>query len=89
MVSINKLRGKIVECGLTIETLADMMGINRSTLYRRLNAGGEKISIKEANQLKEILQLTSAEAAEIFFSSNVAQYATFWRVGNTHDSKRY
>lgn len=72
MVSINKLRGKIVECGLTIESLADMMGMNRSTLYRRLNTGGENISIKEANQLKEILHLTPIEATDIFFGSIVA-----------------
>ncbi|WP_312281034.1 helix-turn-helix transcriptional regulator [Oscillibacter sp.] len=89
MVSINKLRGKIVECGLTIENLADMMGINRSTLYRRLNTGGENISIKEANQLKEILQLTPVEANNIFFNSNVASNATRCEVDNTHDFNRY
>lgn len=89
MVSINKLRGRIVECGLTIENLADMMGINRSTLYRRLHTGGENISIKEANQLKDILQLTPAEANDIFFSSNVAPCATDCEVCNTYDFNRY
>ena len=48
MVNINKLKGKIVENGLTIEKLADNIGIDRSTLYRKINNNGETFTIKEA-----------------------------------------
>ena len=32
MVNINKLRGKIIACGLSVEELAEKVGINKSTL---------------------------------------------------------
>ena len=38
MVNVNKLKGKIVECGLSIEELAKRIGKDRATLYRRLNS---------------------------------------------------
>lgn len=71
MVNVNKLRGKIVERGLTIEDVAEAMGINRSTLYRKLQMPNN-ITIGEANAICKILNLTSKEAIDIFFSSDVA-----------------
>lgn len=68
MVNTNKIRGRIVELGLSVEAVADAMEINRSTLYRKLNSGGEAISIREASQLSTILQLSPNEAANIFFA---------------------
>lgn len=41
MVNVNKLKGKIVECGLSIEELAKRIGKDRATLYRRLNSNGK------------------------------------------------
>ena len=35
-VDVNKLNGKIAERNTTKEALADAIGINRSTFYRRL-----------------------------------------------------
>lgn len=72
MVNINKLKGKIVENGLTVEDLADKIGLNRSTLYRKINNDGETFSIKEANLICSALGLTGQEATEIFFSQYVA-----------------
>lgn len=72
MVNVNKLKGKIVECSINIETLAESMGINRATLYRRLNGGGDSLSIKEADAILKKLKLTEKEAASIFFSQFVA-----------------
>jgi DNA-binding Xre family transcriptional regulator len=72
MVNINKLKGKIVENELSIEKLAEKMGIDRSTLYRRFDSKGEDFTIKETGQICEILNLTEKEIAEIFFSQTVA-----------------
>lgn len=71
-VNVNKLKGKIVECGLSISDLADMIGINKSTLYRKLDTNGESLLVSEANAIVKALHLTSAEAMAIFFSQLVA-----------------
>lgn len=72
MVNINKLKGKIVENGLTTEKLADNIGINRSTLYRKMNSNGENFTIKEASLIAKTLNLTLEETNAIFFSQFVA-----------------
>ena len=66
-VNINKLKGKIVEKDMSVETLAARIGINKSSLYRKLN-NYEKITIGEAVKMKEALEMNDAEAYEIFLS---------------------
>lgn len=66
-MNINKLKGKIVEKGMNPESLADAIGINRSTLYRKLN-NGEKITIGEALKMKDALEMSKEEACEIFLT---------------------
>lgn len=63
----NKLKGKIVEKGMNVEALADKIGLERSTLYRKLN-NFEKISIGEAMRMKVALEMTDDEAISIFLS---------------------
>lgn len=75
MASINKLKGKIVEKGINISKLAELMDIDRATLYRKLSGGGDKITIREANEISRILGLTKEEVNTIFFDHNVAWYA--------------
>lgn len=72
MVNVNKLKGKIVEKGMTVEQLARKMGVNKSTIYRKLNNAGETFTIKDANLICSILGLTGQEAAGIFFNQYVA-----------------
>jgi transcriptional regulator of acetoin/glycerol metabolism len=63
----NELKGKIVARGMNVEALADAIGIDRSSLYRKLN-NFEKITIGEAIRIKDALCLTNAEAYEIFLA---------------------
>ena len=72
IVNVNKLRGKIVEQGITVEKLASQIGIDRSTLYRKMNNEGESFTIKEANLICKALNLNGQEATAIFFSQYVA-----------------
>ena len=69
MLNANKLNGKIIENGLDKTTVAEMMGIHRSTLHRKINNEGEKLSVKEANELVKILKLSSEDAMSIFFAN--------------------
>ncbi|MHB9781145.1 DUF739 family protein [Streptococcus sp. 10F2] len=71
MVDVLKLKGKIVEKNTTQEALADKMGIDRSTFYRKMKQGGN-FSIKEANAIVQYLSLSRDEALRIFFAETVA-----------------
>lgn len=72
ILNVNKLKGKIVENEMNITTLAKRMGIDRATLYRKINRDGETFTIKEVNLIVKILNLTTEEAMEIFFKDFVA-----------------
>ena len=66
-MKLNKLKSKIVEKGMNVETLAEKIGVDRTTLYRKLN-NFDKITIGEANRIKAILELTNEEASSIFLA---------------------
>lgn len=72
MVNIKKLKGKIVEKGLTVAQLAVAIKIDPATLYRRLNDKGNSFTIGEVNRIVSELSLTTEEATNIFFDTNVA-----------------
>lgn len=69
-MNTNKLKGKIVEKGLNIGDLADEIGMDRATLYRKIKE--ESFSIKEASLICEKLDLTRDEVMAIFFTHYVA-----------------
>ena len=66
-MNVAKLKGKIVEREMNVETLAEKIGMERTALYRRLN-DAEKITIGEAIKMKEALGLTASEATDIFLA---------------------
>lgn len=69
-VDITRLRGKIVECGMTQEKMAQKLGMNKSTLSRKMKSNAVAFSVGEMFQIAEILRLTNREAAEIFLAEN-------------------
>lgn len=66
-MNANKLKGKMVEKNLNVAKTAELLGMNKSTLYRKLN-GFEKFTVSDAVQLKHLLGLTDLEALDIFLS---------------------
>lgn len=66
-MNILKLRGKMVEKEMRVESLAATLEIDRATLYRKLN-NGESFTVGEARKIKNALELTREEAHDIFFS---------------------
>lgn len=66
----NKLKflGKIKENGKTIQEVADFLGINPATLYRKMN-GESDFYREEIQKLSEYLNLE--EPMEIFFAEKV------------------
>lgn len=67
----NKLKGKIVEKGLNVETVAEKIGIDKATFYRKLG-DFDKFNIGEANRIKDVLGLTNQEACDIFLTVHSA-----------------
>ena len=71
-VNVNKLKAKMVERGLNVSQVAEKIGIDRSSLYRKLNNQGETLTVKEAKAIVKVLNITPREAASIFFGNDVA-----------------
>ncbi len=72
MVNVNKLRGKMVECGVKVDCVAEQLGVSRSTFYRKLESDGGAFTIKEVSIIAKALHLDLAELNSIFFSEVVA-----------------
>lgn len=66
-MKLNLLRSKMVEKGMNVEQLAAAIGVDRSSLYRKLNKF-EKVTVGEAVKIKEVLQLSNEEASQIFLA---------------------
>lgn len=72
LTNVDKLKGAIVERRFTLEKVAETIGIDKSTLYRKLSNGGEDFTIKQADEITKLLGLSASEAQAIFFSQFVA-----------------
>lgn len=71
MVDVEKLKAKILEKKHTVATLADAVGIDKATLYRKMK-GGNAFSINEVDKIIVVLELDKKEVNSIFFSQFVA-----------------
>lgn len=71
-MNLLKLKGKIAENDMTLKEFALAIGIDYSTLYRKMKNDGDTFLIKEANVIVEVLNLSQEDALNIFFTNNVA-----------------
>jgi len=71
MFNRNKFRAKVVENGFTLEEVAKQLGINPSTLDRKMS-GISDFSRNEIQILRKVLSMTAAECDEIFFAEELA-----------------
>lgn len=67
MIQMNKLKARMVEKGMSIADVATAMGIDKSTLYRKLR-DPNKLCVGDVRRLASILELNEADAQAIFFS---------------------
>ena len=68
MTNVSILRGKIAECNTTQEAVANAMGINRSTFYRKMKEEGKFFTIEEVQKMAKILSLNEEDIMKIFFA---------------------
>ena len=71
-MNVNKLKGKIVENGLNVSQLASSIGIDKTTLYRKLTSNGDTLTISEAEKIARTLNLSMEDVNAIFFANFVA-----------------
>lgn len=69
VVNTARLKGKIVERGNTQEAVADAIGMDRSTFYRKMKNDGKNFTIGDIHNLVSAVPLTKDEAIDIFFAS--------------------
>lgn len=69
MFNRNEFRAQIVRSGKTAKEVAEHLGINESTLYRKIQADGS-FSREEINKLIIYLGIENPEA--IFFANDLA-----------------
>jgi predicted transcriptional regulator len=67
MTDLKLLREVIDESGLKITALSEKAGINRTTLYNRLNGKGD-FTVSEMSRLSDALRLSSSDRDRIFFA---------------------
>lgn len=67
MFSKNKLSAKIVENGFTMKDIAERLGINQATLYRKMNSETD-FTRNEISMLKDCLHFSLDEMNDIFFA---------------------
>lgn len=70
-MNANKLKGRIVEMGLSIDKVASGIGINPATMYRKLN-GESEFTRDEILALAQVLNLTDGDIISIFFTAKSA-----------------
>ena len=68
MTNVSILRGKIAERNTTQEAIANAMGINRSTFYRKMKEEGKFFTIEEVQKMAKILSLNEGDIMKIFFA---------------------
>lgn len=71
-INVKKL-DELIELRSSKQKVADKIGINRSTFYRKMNGKVKGFSIEEAQKIADVVPLTNEEAIEIFFGEKVAK----------------
>jgi transcriptional regulator with XRE-family HTH domain len=69
MVNTRELKAQMRRKGMTQRELAQEVGINITTLNRKINnEGGDLITVKEATEITKILDIPEDMIGSIFFA---------------------
>ena len=68
MTNVSILRGKIVEHNTTQEAVADAIGINRTTFYRKMKENGKNFTVAEVQRIADVLSLSGDDVMRMFFA---------------------
>ena len=71
-----KLKAKLAELGLLIKDLAQLTGIPKATLYRKLYHAPDTVTLREMKAVQKALSLTSEECWAIFICPECTEIGT-------------
>ena len=69
-MKVNLLRAKIVENGMTANSMCDEIGMSKSAFYRKIN-GTSDFYREEIAKIVKVLHLTPEDTFNIFFEAEV------------------
>ena len=64
--NMDKLRGRMAEKKIGKEELAERIGMDASTFYRKMRGDGEKFTVGQMHKIVEVLGLSREDAITIF-----------------------
>ena len=70
-MNVFDLKAEIARCGLTIPKLAEIIGIDKKTMYSRMN-GETSFKQNEIANISVALKLTDDKIISIFFTNMVS-----------------
>lgn len=69
-IDVAALKRTIASKNTTLDAVAGILGIDRSTLYRKLRGDARGITLKEAQKISDYLELDICETIRIFWKRN-------------------
>lgn len=72
MIEVNRIKKKMMELDVTVKDMAQVIGVDESTFYRKLKKNGSTFSVEQAQKIAEHLNLSESEACAIFFNQKLA-----------------
>lgn len=71
-VDIEALRGRMKAKNMNVKAVAEAVGMDESTMYRKMNACGITFTVGEVYKIIDILEINKKDAEAIFFSQKLA-----------------
>lgn len=75
MINYAKLKGLMAERGLTVVSLAQMLGVSRQAASEKVN-GKTRITVTDAQTIAKALNMNKEEIDTVFFKDFVKSEAT-------------
>lgn len=72
MLDTLKLKAARIEANVSIDELAQKIGLNPTTIYRKFD-GKSEFTLREMTELKKILRLDTERFCDIFFGNELAK----------------
>lgn len=71
-MAMDELKKMMKNAGMSNKEMARIIGIDESTLYRKMNKEGDGFTISEANKIVDALGMNNEDALLIFFKKKLA-----------------
>ena len=67
-LNVRKLRAKMIENNFSVDALSTIIGVSKSSFYRKLTEKGKNFTIGEAKAIARALNFTARDFSAIFFA---------------------